>query len=69
LVFRRARPAYPVALAGAVTVGWLAWVVDWGPAWGVTNGPEASLWVMVCAGLLAARWWRGDVLARPGADQ
>ncbi|CAN5554089.1 hypothetical protein BH20ACT2_BH20ACT2_09140 [soil metagenome] len=64
LFFRRARPAFPVALAAAVSFAWVAWVADWRPAWGVTNGPEVSLWVMICTAVLFARWYRGDVLAR-----
>lgn len=64
VVLGRARPSLPVALGGACTFAWVAWVFDWRPAWGVTNGPEVTLWVTATAAILFARWWRGDVLAR-----
>lgn len=44
-----------VAAGVAVVVQWLAWVTDTQVDWGVTNGPELTMWVVVLAGMLAAR--------------
>lgn len=44
-----------VGLAAAVVVQWLAWITDTQVEWGVTNGPELTMWVVVVAGVLLAR--------------
>ena len=42
-------------LVVAVAVQWLAWVTDTQVEWGITNGPELAMWVVVLAGVLGAR--------------
>ena len=37
---------------------WLAWITDTQVEWGVTNGPELSMWVVVLTGVLATRAMR-----------
>jgi glycerol-3-phosphate acyltransferase PlsY len=60
----RPRPAIPGALAFTLTVAWVAWVFEWNSAWGVSNGPEVTLWTMVLTGSLFARWLN-DPTAQP----
>lgn len=52
---RSLRTALLATLPVAVTVEYLAWIADVQTAWGVTNGPELTLWIAVLAGALAAR--------------
>lgn len=52
---RRPRAAVLVALPAMVSYAYLAWLADVQAGWGVTNGPETTLWVMVLAGTLFAR--------------
>lgn len=52
---RSPRRALLVTLPVVVSVEYLAWIVDLQTAWGVTNGPELTLWTAVLAGALAAR--------------
>lgn len=49
------RAALAVTLAVAVSVEYLAWIADVQTRWGVTNGPELTLWVAALAGVLATR--------------
>ena len=37
-----------------VAFAWLAWVFDWRPGWGISNGPELTLWATVLAGAVVA---------------
>ena len=46
----------------AVVVAYLAWLNDLQPAWGVTNGPELTLWTAALAAVL------GAASARPEAQ-
>ena len=55
------------ALAFTLTVAWVAWVFEWNSAWGVSNGPELTLWTMVLTGSLFARWLN-DPAAAPDDD-
>ena len=55
LATRSPRKALLAALPVAVSVEYLAWIADIQTAWGVTNGPELTLWVAVLAGALAVR--------------
>jgi glycerol-3-phosphate acyltransferase PlsY len=43
-----------VALPAFVAYAWLGWAFDWKASWGVTNGPELTLWATVVAGVAAA---------------
>jgi hypothetical protein len=52
---RSARVGLAVTLAVAVSIEYLVWIADVQTRWGVTNGPELTLWVAVLAGVLAAR--------------
>lgn len=52
----RPRPAVPVGLAAALSAAWAGWVFEINAGWGVANGPELTLWTMVLAGALFARW-------------
>ena len=52
---RETRLSLLLTLPVAVSVEYLAWIADVQTAWGVTNGPELTLWVAVLAGALAAR--------------
>lgn len=63
LVTHRPRDAVGMALPMTVAAGWAAWVTEVPAGWGVVNGPELTLWLTVMAGVLFARWCRGDVLA------
>lgn len=46
-----------IAISAALPLAWLAWVLDWIPAWGSANGPEAAVWIMVLTMVLVVRWW------------
>jgi glycerol-3-phosphate acyltransferase PlsY len=52
---RRAVVAVAVALPAMVAYAYLAWLADLQAGWGVTNGPETTLWTMVLAGTVFAR--------------
>lgn len=52
---RQHRPALAAALATMVVFEYLAWLGDLQAGWGVTNGPEVTLWTAALAGILAAR--------------
>ncbi len=56
------RAALPAALAGGVVGGWIGWQVEAASLWGLTNGPEVSLWSAALGCVLYARWRKGDVL-------
>ncbi|MBA2625408.1 MAG: hypothetical protein H0U89_07370, partial [Acidimicrobiia bacterium] len=53
----RARPALLASLPVAVVAAYGAWLADLPAGWGVTHGPELTLWVTVLAGALFARRW------------
>jgi glycerol-3-phosphate acyltransferase PlsY len=53
-VVRRPRAAVLTSLAGFATYTWLAWTFDWQLGWGVTNGPELTLWSAALAAVIAA---------------
>jgi glycerol-3-phosphate acyltransferase PlsY len=61
---RSLRTSLLATLPVAVSVEYLAWIADVQTAWGVTNGPELTLWVAVLAGALAVRN-HGRAAARP----
>ncbi len=52
---RRQAVAVAVALPAMVTYAYLAWLADLQAGWGITNGPETTLWTMVLAGIVFAR--------------
>jgi acyl phosphate:glycerol-3-phosphate acyltransferase len=64
----RPRLALLTCLPPAVTFAYVAWIADLPAGWGVTHGPELSLWVAVVAGVLAAGNWdrRGEGLSTRG---
>lgn len=55
VVTRTTRVALAVTLVVAVSTEYLAWITDVQTRWGVTNGPELTLWVAALAGILATR--------------
>ena len=62
------RPDDQVRLAAILTalpLAWLAWVLDWIPAWGSSNGPEATVWIMVLTMVLGVRWWSDRTASTP----
>lgn len=52
---RSPRRSLLAALPVAVSAAYVAWIADVQTTWGVTNGPELTLWVAVLAGVLGAR--------------
>jgi len=52
---RETRLSLLLTLPVAVSVEYVAWITDVQTAWGVTNGPELTLWMAVLAGALATR--------------
>ena len=54
---RSLRTAHLTAIAVLLPAAWLGWVLEWQPAWGLPAGPEATVWAMVLAIVLGARWW------------
>jgi glycerol-3-phosphate acyltransferase PlsY len=54
-VWQDPRRALLLALPLAVVVEYLAWLADVQRAWGITSGPEVSLWITVLATTLVAR--------------
>lgn len=46
-----------VSVATLLPIAWLGWVLEWLPAWGLTAGPEATVWAMVLSMVLGTRWW------------
>lgn len=49
------RRSLVVAVPVVVSVAYLTWILDVQAGWGVTNGPESTLWVAVVGGVLVAR--------------
>lgn len=68
LVTSSARTALLCALPVGVTAAYLAWITDVQTQWGVTNGPELTLWVAVLAGVLGARNLRAPAVRGAGAE-
>ncbi|MDQ3384795.1 MAG: glycerol-3-phosphate acyltransferase [Actinomycetota bacterium] len=62
---RETRLSLLITLPVAVSVEYLAWIADVQTSWGVTNGPEVTLWIAVLAGALAARNLRPAAGRRP----
>ena len=56
-VARSLRTARFCAIAVLLPTAWLGWVLEWLPAWGLTAGPEATVWAMVLTIVLGVRWW------------
>jgi acyl phosphate:glycerol-3-phosphate acyltransferase len=57
----RPRLALLVCLPPAVAFAYGAWLLDLPSGWGVTHGPELTLWVaVVAAAVFAGGWWRRD---------
>ena len=54
---RSLRTAHLAAIGVLLPAAWLGWVLEWHPAWGLPAGPEATVWSMVLAVVLGARWW------------
>ena len=54
----RPRLGLVVCLAPAVAFAYGAWILDLPAGWGVTHGPELTLWVAVVAAALLAGNWR-----------
>jgi len=63
---RRPPLALVVALPAMVTFAYLAWLADLQAGWGVTNGPETTLWTMMMAATVFARNLRAGQ-DRPGS--
>jgi len=62
-VTTRPRLAFVGCLPVAVAFTYVAWIADLQAGWGVTHGPELTLWVAVVAGALLAR--NGRAAAEP----
>ena len=54
------------ALAAMVVFAYLAWLADLQAGWGVTNGPEVTLWISALAVTLFARHLRSASLPASG---
>lgn len=54
-VTRRVGVAVLASLPGLMGYAWLAWVFDWDPSYGATNGPELALWCAVLSGVVGVR--------------
>ena len=54
----RPRLALVACLPPAVAFAYGAWLLDLPSGWGVTHGPELTLWVAVVAATLLAGNWR-----------
>jgi glycerol-3-phosphate acyltransferase PlsY len=54
-VTRRPLPSLLRALPVVVTVAYLTWLADLQAGWGVTNGPEVTLWTTAVSATLFAR--------------
>jgi glycerol-3-phosphate acyltransferase PlsY len=54
----RPRLALLACLPPAVAFAYGAWLLDLPSGWGVTHGPELTLWVVVVSGILLAGNWR-----------
>jgi glycerol-3-phosphate acyltransferase PlsY len=52
---RRPLVALVVALPAMVAFAYVAWLADLQAGWGITNGPETTLWTVVLAGTVFAR--------------
>ena len=65
LVTRSTRVSLLASLPVALSVAYLTWIADVQTTWGVTNGPELTLWVAVLCGVLAARNLRPAATPRP----
>ncbi len=61
-ITRRPVTALVVALPAMVVFAYLAWLVDLQAGWGVTNGPEVTLWISAMAVVLFARHNRASSL-------
>lgn len=55
---RRAQVALLIALPVMVTYAYVAWLADIQAGWGVTNGPETTLWTTLLAATIFARNFR-----------
>jgi glycerol-3-phosphate acyltransferase PlsY len=55
LVTGSPRRSLVLAVPVVVSVAYLTWILDVQAGWGVTNGPESTLWVAVVGGVLVAR--------------
>lgn len=55
-----ARRAVPIALGSAAGIEWLLSMLRVRPGLGLVNGPETTLWVVMLAGVLMARWSHGS---------
>ena len=62
---RRPVTALLAALPAMVAYAYLAWLADIQAGWGVTNGPETTLWTLVLAAAVFARNLRGGHDERP----
>jgi glycerol-3-phosphate acyltransferase PlsY len=51
---RRPVPAVVASVGAFAVYAWVAWTFDWQAGWGITNGPELTLWSAALAGLIAA---------------
>jgi hypothetical protein len=62
------RLALLACLPPAVAFAYGAWILDLPAGWGVTHGPELTLWVVVVAAALFAGGWsrRDDAASSPG---
>ncbi len=55
LVRGRQRWSWTIAILTLPGIEWVLSMLKIGPSWGLVHGPETALWMMVLAGLLAAR--------------
>lgn len=55
LLTRSVRMGLLLSLPVVLSAAYVTWILDIQTRWGVTNGPELTLWVAVLAGVLAAR--------------
>ena len=56
---RRPQAALLIALPVMVTYAYVAWLADIQAGWGITNGPETTLWTTLLAATIFARNVRG----------
>jgi glycerol-3-phosphate acyltransferase PlsY len=54
-VTRRPLPSFLAALPVTVAIAYLTWLADLQAGWGVTNGPEVTLWTTAVAAAIFAR--------------
>lgn len=59
-ILDRPRLALAVTFGSVAVTEWLLSLLRIQAPWGIIHGPESTLWVTACAGVLLARWTHGD---------